>query len=506
MITTECGQEFEVWTIRERKGRRKPWELRWRVNDRRFSKSFKTKELAKARDRALMKAARAGAPFDLATGEPESWGRASESVYDAVVAYARHAWGATTSGNTRRTVEDNGVRLILAGVDDRAAKRSPAPGTPKDLRRALAYALRFRIDPEDDNPETRTVPVDPPDDHVAACLEWVRSVSRPVGDVAGSPAAALALLDRACLRLDGKQGSAATRRRRRGVWSGVLRHAVEVRGTLSAHPLAGVTTVRSRSADAVVPRTVPDWEQGGRLLRAVEFSANPADRRLWAFFLVAFIVGTRPGETRALRADDITWPEDAPPSAYPGWGVLTVGGARTDVDAAYTDNGEHGETRGLKGQAEGAVRLVPLPPEAVAALRDHIDTYGTAPDGRLFWYPTKADPFGVVPGKAYRRTWMRARKAALTDAEKRLGVAERPYDLRHGCATIALGEGLPPTEVAHRLGHTLEVLLTVYAHWLRSGEREASARLQAMYDRRGPLTGQRPENRASVTNISRSAA
>jgi hypothetical protein len=31
------------------------------------------------------------------------------------------------------------------------------------------------------------------------------------------------------------------------------------------------------------------------------------------------------------------------------------------------------------------VRRVPIPPELVRLLREHVESYGTGPDGRLFW-------------------------------------------------------------------------------------------------------------------------
>lgn len=47
-----------------------------------------------------------------------------------------------------------------------------------------------------------------------------------------------------------------------------------------------------------------------------------------------------------------------------------------------------------------------------------------------------------------------------------LGLVARVYDLRHGCASLLLSIGVSPTEVARRLGHSVQMLFTVYAHWL----------------------------------------
>src|SRR5262249_497836 len=49
-------------------------------------------------------------------------------------------------------------------------------------------------------------------------------------------------------------------------------------------------------------------------------------------------------------------------------------------------------------------------------------------------------------------------------------LARRPYDLRHAAASLWLNAGVPPTEVARRLGHSVAVLLKVYANCIDGGE------------------------------------
>ena len=73
-------------------------------------------------------------------------------------------------------------------------------------------------------------------------------------------------------------------------------------------------------------------------------------------------------------------------------GHLTFADSSPAPGKAYTDDGQVHEHRGLKGRTKGRpspaarrpVRKVPIPPELVSLLRAHIETFGTAPDGRLF--------------------------------------------------------------------------------------------------------------------------
>lgn len=100
----------------------------------------------------------------------------------------------------------------------------------------------------------------------------------------------------------------------------------------------------------------------------------------------------------------------------------------------------------------------------VAILRRHIDTCGTAADGRLFQVTRGQRGKGaVITAKIYGPAWQKARLKALTAAQQKSPLAGRPYDLRHGGITLALNAGVPAPEVAARAGHSVEVLWRVYA-------------------------------------------
>jgi integrase len=102
--------------------------------------------------------------------------------------------------------------------------------------------------------------------------------------------------------------------------------------------------------------------------------------------------------------------------------------------------------------------VVPVHPELTSLLRDHL-ALGTAPDGRLF----SGVRGGELPTITYRRAWIKARQAALTPAEQASPLAQRPYDLRHACLSTWLNGGVYPTQVAEWAGHSVDVLLRIYA-------------------------------------------
>jgi integrase len=59
--------------------------------------------------------------------------------------------------------------------------------------------------------------------------------------------------------------------------------------------------------------------------------------------------------------------------------------------------------------------------------------------------------------------WAKARAAALTAEEVTSPLARRPYDLRHAGVSTWLNGGVPAPEVAAWAGHSVDVLLRVYA-------------------------------------------
>jgi integrase len=137
----------------------------------------------------------------------------------------------------------------------------------------------------------------------------------------------------------------------------------------------------------------------------------------------------------------------------------------------WTDSGEAFDDRGLKHRAENDTRSLPIPSELVVILREHIEEFGTAADGRLFRTATGGMIFDTTHTRAVART------LALTPEQVVSPLAARPYDLRHAAVSLWLNGGVAATEVANRAGHSVEVLLRVYAKCIDGGEEVANRRI-----------------------------
>lgn len=236
-----------------------------------------------------------------------------------------------------------------------------------------------------------------------------------------------------------------------------------------------------RAAAQLLLNAVANPAQARQLLAAVTYVGRLSGRaaRMRAMYACMYYGGPRPSEAIGLRRQDCELPDlcactrdcscDLPASA---WGRLTLTKSRPRPGKLYTDSGEGHDDKGLKRRPVGDKRVVPIPPELVRILTEHLEQFGTAEDGRLFATSTG----GTTSASAVWRIRHAARLIGLSPEQQATPLAGRPYDLRHACATLLLNAGVPPKEVARRLGHSMEVLWKVYAGCL-DGDEERINRL-----------------------------
>jgi integrase len=101
------------------------------------------------------------------------------------------------------------------------------------------------------------------------------------------------------LRIDGQAASATTVARKRAVFSGALKYAVELR-LLDVHPLMQVTWIAPKSMEEVGRRTVVNPRSAWVLLAAVRDQPPELD----AFFGCMYYAALRPEEALHLREDE----------------------------------------------------------------------------------------------------------------------------------------------------------------------------------------------------------
>ncbi|MEV4076676.1 tyrosine-type recombinase/integrase [Nonomuraea fuscirosea] len=443
-MTTSYSATF--WEIRRNKSSKKPsYEVRWKVGGRAKSKSFGTKALADNWLSDLRQAAKRGEAFDVETGLPESMLKAknARTWYAFAAAYVETRWP-HSAAKSREGMTDALSNVTPVLTTDR-------PGRPDDetLRRALRD---FAFVPADRRP--------PRTPEIAGALRWLETASLPITALEDAKHTRAAL-EALALLLDGSAAAASTFRRKKAVFHHALEYAVELE-ELSANPLDRVKLRRPKSSGEIDRRVVVNPAQARELLVAVTYCGRTRGAMLMAMFACMYFGGLRPAEAAGLREKDCHLPAS-------GWGLLTLEKTAPQSNKRFTDSGKAHDERGLKHRDAKTTRPVPIPPELVAILRTHLDTHGTAKDGRLF--RTRTD--GVISGSAYAKIWKEARTYALTPDQVASPLAGRPYDLRHAAVSLWLNAGVHAPEAAERAGHGVDVMLRVYAKCI-DGQREVA--------------------------------
>ena len=446
---TSDSYDVRFWKIEVRKNRPTPYRVRWVVSGEQFSDSFPTMALAESFKARLITAARKGQGFDLETGLPESLLRKLRDVsfFDHAHEFAVFAWK-DAAAKSRVSIVETLTRVVP--VITRDINGAPEP----DVLRA---ALRKNLNQGEHAGGL--------DDAEVRALAWLEKASRPVSALEDE-SVVCEVLDALATRLDGKAAAPDYFARRRRVLHRVLGYAVRkkrlAKNPLSKNNLPDGWTAPEKPEEVLDPRSVGSPTQIAGMLAVCSDVGRTQGPRFVAFFGCMYYAMMRPSEVAALTRDGCNLPRT-------GWGYLTFADSSTAAGKAYTDHGRVHEHRGLKGRTRGRggdgqqsrrpVRKVPIPPELVALLHDHIARVGIGPDGLLF----RSQNGNIIQPSTWWRVWQKARALALTPQQLGTPLMRRPYDLRHSGVTWRLNSGVPPTEVAAWAGHSVEVLMRVYA-------------------------------------------
>ena len=429
--------------------------VRWKVGHRLWAEGFRNAAQADSFRSSLLTAARKGEAFSLNSGRPASWERKESPItwYALTLGYTTAKWP-YAAPNHRKSIAE-----ALCDATEAMLVSDEPPYSVEDIRRALrrwAFSDRLRGATE------------PPED-LATIVRWLHTGTLPVVDLSRPGAGAArcrALLDRISRKQDGTAAAANTANRKRAVLNNLMQYAVEV-GAVPANPLKAVKWTRPRTLKSVDPRTVISADQARRLLSAVGQQGARGERMV-AFFGCLYYAALRPEEAVDLRRGNLASLPDH------DWGELILTNSEPRSGTWWTDSGSARQRRELKHRPRGETRPVPLHPELVVLLTEHLKRYPPGPDGRIFTGPRG----GIFNDRAYLLIFHKARTAAFTPAESISLLARRPYDLRHAAVSTWLNAGVPAPQVAEWAGHSVDVLLRVYAKCISGQQHEAKRRIE----------------------------
>ncbi len=434
-----------IWKTKVYEGKRgNTYYVRWIVDGKEWKEPFKGSALAESFRSDLVVAARKGEAFDIESGRPVSMQRTNRDMswYEFACKFVDMQWPRVAATTRRTHAEALTPVMVAMFTDDR--------GRPDDkLIRSALIRWGFNTDRRD----AEDVPAE-----IRNALQWVKDHSRPVSALT-RPEVLRPLLDSLTVRLDGKPAAPSVASRRRKVLGTAIGYAVEL-NLLAANPVPALKWTPPKTVNTVDRRVVANPVQVRTLLNAVR-DQRRSGTRLVAYFGCLYFAGLRPEEAVSLAKRNLSLPSE-------GWGELHLEKAEPFAGKDWTDTGKNRDSRPLKQRAIGDGRTVPCPPELTALIHEHIAEFGTAPDGRLFVGERNAEE---LPKLTIVRTWQRARAAVFTAEVVASPLARVPYDLRHAAVSTWLNGGVPPTTVAAWAGHSVEVLLKIYAKCL---DREAA--------------------------------
>jgi integrase len=399
-------QDVRIFAVQDRRSRNvgRPWIVRRSVDGRQRSTSFPTKAEADRYRSLLVTAVTKGESFDDDTGEPISWQPAVGDVqlHEWARRWVRQEWTEWQPRTRDSAVEALSRLLTLANA-----------GPPVQMRSYLMRALR-------------------PDANLDEVHErWLADHSPRMSAL---DKVAVAEMERGLgLGLDGQPLAATTASRYRSVGHACLRAAVDG-GLLEADPWPARRRTRSKRKVArrkgVDIRKLPGPVVMSRAIEAMR-NHQAGSRTYQVMTAVAYYAGLRPSEVVMLRVRSLQLPRS-------GWGRIDV----TEADVSVDEPGE----------PKTGPREVPIPRVLVEMLSQWIDDQGLGdPDALLFRTCNGTRPNQSNWGRAWRRAFTSIGQKPL-----------RVYDCRHAAATTWLRAGVPFGEVARRLGHSVETLVSTY--------------------------------------------
>lgn len=446
--------DVRVWNIKPRKnklGKVTSYSVRWRVGSAEFYETLKSRAQADGFRSDLVSAQNRGEPFDTVSGLPTSMGSRHRDMpwFDLACEYVDMKWP-ESAATARQTLAEALIRVTPVFLPQ-------GRGRPDD--RSIRSALRGWAF----NPQKRAeeVPVE-----VKEILEWCSRNSLPVS-VAQEQQVLDALEKAVTTRLSGEKYAPSVARKTRTVLSSVLSYGVR-RGALDDNPLREEKwTSMPKGNRTIDPRTVPNPVQARTLLAGVR-EIQRSGPRLEAFFGVMYFAGLRPEEAVALRVSNLDLPKA-------GWGEIYVEDAHPHAGRHWTGTGKAREARGLKNRGPGEGRPVPCCPELTDLLNRHLARY--EPTGLVFTGERGED----VPKMTYMRVWRAARAATFTKEVAASRLCRRPYSLRHAAVSSWLAAGVDPATVARWAGHSVAVLLEIYAACLHGQDVVSRQRVEDFF-------------------------
>lgn len=400
-----------VWDISERPDKKSPYIVRWKYLGKEGYKPFKLKGQAKAFHAALLTAANNGERFSSETLEPVSWAMAEMTIANVAKGFVdsiKSKWAPKTRSSNLPPIAEALVLLV--------PKRAPSP--PAGIIADICDWLMS---------------------DGGSCPAWLSRHSIHISECTKEVCLdAMEVLTKKRVVKPGKspdRNPNTVNRYRRAI-SQLFAYATK-RELIAYNPWPQVE--RGKKTRSAMPKKVADRPRPSaeQVLETIAQLRNhqPISKDYQTLAYLIWHTGMRPSEARALRIEMCVLPES-------GLGSAAIAESVQGGSKRYWMSHD----KAIDLPKTGEIRQIPLSPEIVKIIREHIGERRTG----LVCQSRNGKPISETN---FERAWRRVRGATN---EWRL------YDLRHTHATMAVRAGASPDKVAQWLGHDKEVLIEVY--------------------------------------------
>lgn len=434
-------QVFSISENKSFKSARNPkagqYRVKWRVQGRDKTRSFRTKGQAEHFRRKLLTSLENGATFDPSTGLPLIWTQQHKSFAEVAQEYVALFWSSHEYASLRSTVEALSYSVIHL-------TRGNNHFTFSELTRAAKYFILHPCFKE--MPSAKEIEV----------REWIMKNSLKLSEInEGKINILLEKLRRSC---DGERLlTPSTLKKRRQALHATLELAVR-QNYLKANPLMGSLFKKAAVEGAVNPKQILTPDECREHVELLD-SQGEGGQRVGTFVSLIWLAGLRPGEALGLRKKDLVLLKRNP--------HILVSQNVVQVGKAWTSNGDSQVVKQPKSRAVGSLRIVPIPEELRSRLRKLVKTLDV--NDLLFANRTGDRPLSLT---VFEDAWVNVRKKST-----------RLYDLRHSNASILIYSGLNIIEVAARLGHSVNVCARTYLHVLHSHDATSNAQVNVFLNK-----------------------
>lgn len=410
------------------------YRVKWRVQGRDKTRSFRTRAQAEHFRRKLFTALENGETFDSLSGHPSSWVQLNKTFAEAAAEYVAQVWDSYADASKRSTVEALSYSVIHL---TRKSKQHPCPFS--EMTKVVKYQILHPTPAIDSSGQMST------------SKDWILSNSLRLSEIDGEQITAL--LNTLSRDLTSNRVlSAATLRRRRQALNAVLGFAVR-RQYIKKNPMELSLFRRPKFEDVLDPARFLTAEECREHVLLLD-SMGETGKKVGTFVSLLWLGGLRPGEALGLKKSDLKLSQKDP--------KIEVRRNTVQVGKAWTNSGSSQVVKSPKSRSVGHVRSVPVPRELVSRLRRF--TREIPNDGLLF---PNSDSTASLSLTVFEDAWVKIRKRQT-----------RLYDLRHTNASILIYSGLNIIEVAARLGHSVNVCSRIYLHLLGGHSAKSNDRVE----------------------------